>query len=299
MNASILGLSDEEIDSRYDEIVAFADIGDFINQPVKTYSSGMFVRLAFAVATNVNPDILIIDEALAVGDMSFQKKCMERIDEFREAGKTILFCSHDMHAVSSLCDRVVWVKDGMISELGDSEAVISSYISWMSNAARSATSQVTTPSSHNPNYFVRNSDEVQIISVKLFAANGVENDVFFSGDDLTFEVVYNAPNGIKDPNYSVIVFRHDKTPVAIGKSCYEKHVTRAGMIQEIGKFKVTLKKIQLNNGKYSFGISIWDKGNKISFANNITREFEIKSLKVVFGPTEEKCVYFPDMVWEH
>ena len=107
MNASILGLSKEEIDAKYDDIVAFADIGDFIEQPVKTYSSGMYVRLAFAVIAHVDADILVIDEALAVGDVFFTQKCMRFIEQYQENGGAILFVSHDMATVTKLCQSVL------------------------------------------------------------------------------------------------------------------------------------------------------------------------------------------------
>ncbi|MGG6270204.1 ABC transporter ATP-binding protein [Leptolyngbya sp. AN03gr2] len=113
-NGRILGLSQEEIEQKYDRIVEFADIGDFIDQPVKTYSSGMFVRLAFAVAVNTDPDILIVDEALAVGDVYFQQKCFTRLREMKESGVTLLFVSHDSSAVCKLCDRAVLMDHGKL-----------------------------------------------------------------------------------------------------------------------------------------------------------------------------------------
>jgi lipopolysaccharide transport system ATP-binding protein len=118
LNASILGLSEAEIDARLDAIVEFADIGDFLDQPVKTYSSGMYVRLAFSVIVNVDPDILIVDEALAVGDARFQAKCMKRIDTLRQRGTTILFVSHDITAVRRICDRAAWIDGGHLRSLG-------------------------------------------------------------------------------------------------------------------------------------------------------------------------------------
>ncbi len=112
LNGTMLGYSNEEIDAKLDDILAFADIGDFVFQPVKTYSSGMFVRLAFAVAINIDPEILIVDEALSVGDVFFQAKCYKKFEEFKEAGKTILFVSHDLGAISKYCDRAILINKG-------------------------------------------------------------------------------------------------------------------------------------------------------------------------------------------
>jgi len=112
MNGAILGLNEAEIAARFDEIAAFADIGDFIEQPVKTYSSGMMVRLAFAVSVCVDPDILIIDEALAVGDMAFQYKCMKRLERLTQSGTTLLFVSHDLGTVKAFCQRAIYLVQG-------------------------------------------------------------------------------------------------------------------------------------------------------------------------------------------
>jgi lipopolysaccharide transport system ATP-binding protein len=131
MNASILGLTEKEIDSRFDDIAAFADIGEFIEQPVKTYSSGMFVRLAFAVNLMSNPDIMIVDEALAVGDMNFQAKCMTALTRIQERGATVLFVSHDVGAVKSLCSRGIYLEQGSVKAVGNAPDVAEQYIKEM------------------------------------------------------------------------------------------------------------------------------------------------------------------------
>lgn len=127
MNAAILGLSRQQVDARLDSILAFADIGDFVRQPVKTYSSGMFMRLAFAVATSVEPDILVIDEALSVGDGAFARKSFDRIMAMKEAGKTILFCSHSMYQVEALCSRAIWMEAGTVKMFGSAADVTYAY----------------------------------------------------------------------------------------------------------------------------------------------------------------------------
>lgn len=130
-NGTIMGFTREQMEEKIDCIVSFADIGEFIRQPVKMYSSGMYVRLAFAVAINVDPNILIIDEALAVGDIKFQQKCYRKIDEFREKGKTILFCTHDTGAVLNLCTSCLWIHEGSIKDNGHPDAVIKKYRAYM------------------------------------------------------------------------------------------------------------------------------------------------------------------------
>ncbi|MCF0187302.1 MAG: ABC transporter ATP-binding protein [Bacteroidaceae bacterium] len=127
LNGTMLGYSKEEIDSRLDDILSFADIGEFVFQPVKTYSSGMFVRLAFAVAINIDPEILIVDEALSVGDVFFQAKCYKKFEEFKASGKTILFVSHDLGAISKYCDRAVLINKGHKIGEGSPKEMINIY----------------------------------------------------------------------------------------------------------------------------------------------------------------------------
>lgn len=128
MNAAVLGLSSAEVDERFDDIAAFADIGEFIEQPVKTYSSGMFVRLAFAVNILSSPDVMIVDEALAVGDMSFQAKCMTALTRIQESGATVLFVSHDVGALKSLCSRGIYLDHGQLKRIGRASDVAEQYV---------------------------------------------------------------------------------------------------------------------------------------------------------------------------
>jgi ABC-type polysaccharide/polyol phosphate transport system ATPase subunit len=129
-NGALLGRSQQEMRERMDEIVHFAELEDFIDQPIRTYSTGMVARLAFAVATTVEATVLMLDEVLSVGDERFKLKCQERMSEFRNHGVTILFVSHDLGAVESLCDRAVWLADGRVERVGESAAVVEAYRSW-------------------------------------------------------------------------------------------------------------------------------------------------------------------------
>ncbi len=130
LNAALLGMNDKEIRQKEQSIIDFAELGDFIDQPVKTYSSGMTVRLGFSIATSVDPDILIIDEALSVGDQRFQKKCIDRMMHFKNSGKIIIFCSHSMYHVEILCSKAVWLEKGRVKMLGESGRVIQAYDNW-------------------------------------------------------------------------------------------------------------------------------------------------------------------------
>lgn len=130
-NASIFGLSRKEIDKRYNQIVEFSELDGYIDNPVRTYSSGMYMRLAFSVAINVDADILLIDEILAVGDANFQKKCMDKINELKKKGITIVLVSHDMGSVERICDKAIWLDDGKIKYQGDAYDTVYTYLEHM------------------------------------------------------------------------------------------------------------------------------------------------------------------------
>lgn len=131
MNGALMGFTRAQTDSRFPDIEAFAEIGEFIDQPVKTYSSGMFVRLAFAAAINVDPDILVIDEALAVGDLRFQLKCIEKMKDFQKSGKTVVFVTHDIYSVRNFCNKVIWLNQGTIKLTGNAILVTDIYSDFM------------------------------------------------------------------------------------------------------------------------------------------------------------------------
>lgn len=127
LNATLLGLRRKELKQRMDKIVEFSELGSFIDEPIRVYSSGMLAKLGFSVITQVDPDILIIDEVLAVGDISFQKKCMATINDFKDKGITILFVSHNLADVEKICDRVIWIEDHKLKQMGESSEVIAAY----------------------------------------------------------------------------------------------------------------------------------------------------------------------------
>lgn len=145
LNGLMMGFSREQMDERIADIIAFADIGPFIDQRVKVYSSGMFARLAFAVSINVEPDILIVDEALAVGDTRFQLKCIDKMKQLKQEGTTILFVSHATEQVKRFCDKAVWIKDGKVQAYGESSEIVDEYEDYMRNTAEDGTPVLVSP----------------------------------------------------------------------------------------------------------------------------------------------------------
>jgi lipopolysaccharide transport system ATP-binding protein len=129
LNGSILGMSRKDVTRKFDEIVDFSGVEQFIDQPVKNYSSGMYVRLGFAIAINVDPDILVVDEVLAVGDAEFQEKCFRKFEDFKRAGKTVILVSHSMDTVQNMCDHAAWLNHGEMQKVGPAESTIAAYVS--------------------------------------------------------------------------------------------------------------------------------------------------------------------------
>lgn len=193
LNGTIMGYSREEMEKKIDEILKFADIGEFIYQPVKTYSSGMFARLAFAVAINVEPEILIVDEALSVGDMHFQIKCMNKMKQMMRGGTTVLFVSHDINAIKRFCTKAIWLKSGNLVEYGDVYKVTDNYVEFLKLRELSVEKEKKDKSSGTTNSNIAEIKEFKVINGK---------------SELVNEVMYNEPITLS-VNYSV----HDKSVV--------------------------------------------------------------------------------------
>ncbi len=204
MNAAVLGMQRQETDARFDDITAFADIGHFIDEPVKTYSSGMFVRLAFAVAVHAQPDILVVDEALAVGDARFQAKCMKRIKALRESGVTLFFVSHDVSSVRAVCDRAVWLDHGRVVRMGSVSDVTSRYMEHLfaDEAAPPAQDDAPAPPPQDAADAVTGgpinhwgSHVGCIRSHRLADADGHPAHVFDYGRTMRIELAFRIPDG--------------------------------------------------------------------------------------------------------
>jgi ABC-2 type transport system ATP-binding protein len=199
LNAAILGVPRKEISAKFDEIVAFAELEQFIDQPVKNYSSGMFVRLGFAVAVNVDPDVLIVDEVLAVGDASFQKKCMDKIDEFRERQRTIILVTHSLENASSIAQRVAWLDHGKLQMVGSPDEVIAAY----------AESQLGQGAAR----FVP-SKEVLVDEVQLLDPNGRPTTEVSTGQALVVRLMLRCPAPAPTFRAAITLRGHGGTVVA-------------------------------------------------------------------------------------
>ncbi len=200
LNASILGLSNAEVAEIYDEIVEFSELGEFLDMPVKHYSSGMYMRLGFSVAVHVQPDVLLIDEILAVGDQSFQEKCIERLHQLRDEGRTVLFVSHNLETVRSLCSRILWVDKGNVVADGPADDLLQEYLESYSKQDLADGEAFILPSRWG-------SGEVEIMNLRLLNAAGQEYSEFVTGEAVTIELAYRANEPVEKPKFVLSIFR--------------------------------------------------------------------------------------------
>ena len=207
LNCSILGMSEEETEARFQEIIEFSELGEFIDRPVKTYSSGMHVRLGFSVATSVDPDILIIDEALSVGDEHFKGKCINRLNEFQEKGKTTLFVSHDMGSIKSMCKHVVLMHEGRVLEQGTAEAVADEYLKRAKVRGNEKMSAINRQTDTYPRW---GSGEIRTGDIELFS-DGAKTNAFDTGAPFHVRVNFEVLEDVAEPVFGIGIYRSDGT----------------------------------------------------------------------------------------
>lgn len=253
MNASVLGLSKDEVDARYDAIAAFAGIGEFIDQPVKTYSSGMVVRLAFAVSVSVDPDILVVDEALAVGDMAFQQQCLQRLSDLRAAGTTILLVTHDIMLTRNYCHRVVYLDHGEVKGIGDAEAMGEMYLKDI--FAPTVTAEASPAPARPDAGKVRFGNEGGAIIASSLSSEDHSGVVFKAGDTAIVQVTARVEAVVQSPEI-VVQLRDARGYVLYGISTRPADLTVApdGSGREIS---ATLElPLPLGPGDYSLSLGL-------------------------------------------
>lgn len=242
LNGAILGMSRAEIIRKFDEIVSFSEVGDFLDTPVKRYSSGMYVRLAFAVAAHLDPEILIVDEVLAVGDAAFQRKCLGKMSSFAQSGRTVLFVSHNLEAVRTLCERAVWMQDGRVREDGPVDQVVENFFNALSSSSQF--------SSLNEQY------GFEVKRVVLKNGQGSEASQFSPGDDLVVEVDYLADRPLEQP-YVILAIN------GVNGSCFTANMLldgyRPAVLHGAGRLACRFKALPIFPQSYSVKMSIRTK----------------------------------------
>jgi len=274
MKAALLGLSERELEARLDGILAFADIGQYIHEPVKHYSSGMVVRLGFAVVAASRPELLITDEVLAVGDESFQKKCIRWIDEFLEDGGTLMLVSHSMYLVQKLCRHALWLREGRVEGHGEVHRVTQDYLAWHEARDRREARHRREARGEDGHYAVRR--------LELHAPRGGETPEFEAGDELSAELLLRSPDG-RAPVGMIGILRLDGTPV-YGVSTEEAPGAVEPVAGEDGLYRVRIafSSLALLPGQYLFrGLVLDPEG--LRMCDTLERTFRVRGETTEFG----------------
>src|SRR3954468_11330585 len=280
INGLMLGLSRREIAGRFDEIVRFAELEEFIDAPVKTYSSGMYMRLGFAVAINVDPDVLLVDEVLAVGDEGFTHKCLDKFAELRRRGRTILLVTHSLGLVERFCDEAVWLEGGRLQGTGDPKRVVGAYLSAVekgeeqllaSTTAKAVASvaeshelppeepKVAAPDSERRNMFEAvegrwGSREIEITDVKLFDHEGQPSFVFHSGDAMSIRMKVQAHAPATDFVFGVSIFNADGV-CCYGTNTFIEQMDPKALASE-SEVTFAVESLQLVEGTYKLDVAV-------------------------------------------
>ena len=252
LNGSILGMSQKEIKRQIDDIIGFAEVERFIDVPVRHYSSGMLVRLGFSVAVHTRPDILLIDEVLAVGDAAFREKCMDKIAEFRRGDCTILLVSHDLGSVQDLCSQVVWLEDGQIRLAGETQRVISSY-------AASVEEELEAKRDLDNRGVLRAASqqgELHIREVKMVDAEDRPRWTFKSGESLRVHIAYESTNRVENPVFSILIHRSDGLYVS-STNTYNIDPFHVGPVEGCGELVIGIDRLDLYGGDYFLSVGAY------------------------------------------
>jgi ABC-type polysaccharide/polyol phosphate transport system ATPase subunit len=310
INGMMLGLSKREIAARFDDIVRFAELEEFIDAPVKTYSSGMYMRLGFAVAINVDPDVLLVDEVLAVGDETFTHKCLDKFAEFRRRGRTVLLVTHSLDMVTRFCDEALWLDAGVARLQGDPKRVIDAYLLDVARAENDALSRpaapgtgaagvrrataVGAPSDEPPPDLSKagegrwGSQEVEIVGVQLSSANQATR-VFRSGAPMEVQLDVRAMIPVSDFVFGVGIFNSD------GICCYgtNTHIEGARPRALSGEARITfaIEHLDLVEGSYKLDVAVHRENGAPYDYHRLLYEFRVTS------PSRDIGIYRPPHRW--
>jgi len=254
MSGIILGLERRAIEERLMEIINFADIGVFIDQPVRYYSSGMYVRLAFAIATSIDPDILVIDEAISVGDGAFAKKSFDRIMQLRRKGVTLLFCSHALYQVEALCDRVLWLDCGKVRALGSSAETVSAYNDWLANQEGVSNRIEAVGMGQRPAGFVAPS-EAKILEVQVLCNGLLGRELNVRSGHSCIELMVRFQSDPQQAAPTVAIIIHNQAGFDIAStSTFIDQVPIVRNAQGVGKVRLTYEAFALLKGQFYFTV---------------------------------------------
>lgn len=293
-NASIFGLTKKEIDARLDDIIAFSELEEFIDNPVRTYSSGMYMRLAFSVAINVDADILLIDEILAVGDAAFQAKCFNKLREIKSHGTTIVIVSHSMSQIEQICNRSIWIHDGLIKEEGKPRIVDPHYMEYMSEKAAGCNMkkaegdkkrelEIEKVEKEKKKETVENkkrwgSKEVIMESVRVVDVDGKEQNEFYNTQPFSILIEYKANKIVDDAVIGVAIYRDDQTYIYGSNTLID--YSEPTKLNTRGEIRLNIERLPVIAGNYTmdlafhkpdgFNYDFWREVRLITIKNNVS-----------------------------
>lgn len=282
LNGSILGLSRKQIDAKFDEIVEFAGLEKFIDTPVKNYSSGMYVRLGFSVAINVDPDVLLVDEVLAVGDENFQRKCAEKFADLREAGKTIVLVSHGLDAVRTMCEQAAWLEYGVLKDSGTPSELIDKYVE------TTHTDRVATKGGGSQ----WGSGEIVVTQVELLDANGAPTLWVHTGQPATLRFHYSARERVSRP---VLGFGLHSIDGVHATGVNSRETIVPDWLEGAGHVDFVVSRMPLVAGSYDVTVALVDETNLHTF------DFQTKAMRFDVGrgvPREAEGVFAIEGIWK-
>lgn len=291
------GLSRQEVKDRFDEIVSFAEAEAYIDNPLRTYSSGMQMRLAFSVATHIDPQILLIDEVLSVGDLAFQKKSLDRIYHFKNNGRTIVLVSHDIQQVEALCDQVLWLRDGEVAALGESQVVVGQYRAEARAETRRLTPKTAPPAltpqgvTLRPNENRFGSLEMQISTVQLLDQHSQLTTQLDSSQPLTVAISLDTEHTLPAPHVSITITRED------GFICYDSSSdassARLPEVQGPLNLRIVLERLDLVPGDYFVDVGIFPQDWSYAYDYH----WHAYPLRIC-GPGGQKGILATPLLWE-
>ncbi|QGG49992.1 ABC transporter ATP-binding protein [Lysinibacillus pakistanensis] len=281
MNGSIFGLSNKEIDGKIDEIIRFSELEQFIENPVRTYSSGMYMRLAFSVAINVNPEILLIDEILSVGDSNFQKKCYDKIEGFKNNGATIVIVAHDLGTIEKICDRVIWMDKGRIVAQGEADYIVNLYTQYMNekfverkqkehvNKVEQLEVEIPKNTSVENNETLNDefpedirwgNKEVEITKARMLNKKNEETDTIMAGEAISIEIDYKVNKTQDEYIFGIGFYTGDKMLVYGNNTEIDR--LKLTEIDEKGTVIFEIPNCNLLSGNYKLNVAIVDKNHR-------------------------------------
>ncbi len=281
INASIFGLTKEEIDEKLDDIISFSELQDYIDNPVRTYSSGMYTRLAFSVAINVNADILLIDEILSVGDANFQVKCFDKMCELKENGTTIIVVSHSLGQIEQLCDRCIWINEGKIVRDGFAKEVDMAYLDYMGEKRKKMTAEER--AARGETQTTSENENVVIDAIHLLDGAGNRINKIETGEECSLRVHYAAKAFIPDVIFLITVIRKKDGILVYAAHTRNQIAFEHVLIQDEGEFSLHIDALNLLPSDYKVYASIENKAGAVLDHAEELCEFQVVSKTMDFG----------------